>query len=755
MAGDDGSLSSFRAVLAVGDEFAMVDCPDGPPSGDLRCVKGGVEVPASAGKGELTLKAQGYRFLTVTPARDMEVKLEALPEPEVTADYRTGFGASGLEAFESLAVSAKTELGPSYSVKFFLRGLHGKPEVYFQNTKTHPLHYDFAHQILGVALSRSEFEQATYHGEERDMMAGTLVLYPSLTTAERASGAALEAPLALSFFPSDDLSPALALRAHQLLEERLGFASLSGAKHRLTYVPAGDVPQSELDASSSTFLARDAAFASLGELYGGLSLQVLNPGLAYGTLRRLSPEELAKTVVSRSDILLLTRLPNELPIVGGTLTEELQTPLAHVNLAARTRGTPNAALLKASTDPRVSPFLGKLVRYEVTSEGFTLKAASLDEAQAFWDSRKPEPFVPEQDLSLKGLPGFSELGFSDASRVGAKAANLAELRGLLGEVAADGFAVPFSACDAYLHANHVSASSCTAAATSCVNQGRAKSVCEAASALCAEGAAAVDDLHAYALRVVANPKAAADTVLREASLAGVVYLIEHGEVDPVWGAALDAKVAAVFGDAKVRLRSSTNSEDLPGFSGAGLYRSVSAWAAGDSSASSRVREVWASLWDFRATEERSYWGIEHAAVQMGVAVDLAHDDEVANGVLITQNVSDPNVYGMYVNVQLGEVEVTNPEGGAVPEVFTIVPSPSGGVQVARQRFSSLSPDVPLLKNAEVAKLYGAADKVQQHFAGLYGVDPAVLALDLEFKFLGPQRALLLKQVRPYGNSLAQ
>jgi Tol biopolymer transport system component len=105
--------------------------------------------------------------------------------------------------------------------------------------------------------------------------------------------------------------------------------------------------------------------------------------------------------------------------------------------------------------------------------------------------------------------------------------------------------------------------------------------------------------------------------------------------------------------------------------------------------------------------------------------------------------------GLYVNVQQGEVEVTNPENGAVPEIFSIVPGPDGGVQVVRQRFSSLSPEAALLTDQEVSALADVAQRVHAHFAPLYDGASGSFALDLELKFHGPDRKLLIKQARPY------
>ena len=241
-------------------------------------------------------------------------------------------------------------------MKFYLRGLDGEaPEVYLQNTTRHPIHYEFARQVLGVAESRQEYERNTYAGDPRPAMAGTIAYYPHVDASSAALTGRLVAPFAVTFFPSDDLTPAQALRAHQLLEERLLCAALDGGEGRLVYLPAGSRQEEELAAASAVFDTREALWATQAEWYGDVSLQVLNDGLAYGTLRRMSPEELGSSVVSFQDVLVLTRLPNELPVVGGTITEELQTPLAHVNVSARDRGTPNIALLEASTDARVWP----------------------------------------------------------------------------------------------------------------------------------------------------------------------------------------------------------------------------------------------------------------------------------------------------------------------------------------------------------------------------------------------------------------
>lgn len=771
---------AFVAVVSTPTQLVRQTCP-GPPQHQglaVSCLPAGVEIADPPAALRVVVKARGWRTAervvegaALEQARSdagLAIALAALPPPPPpNPDYAVVLPtALTPQAFDDLAYHASAELGEMHAVKFLVRGLDtASPEVFLQHTAKHPLHYAFAHQVLGMAGTVSEFEKNTYHGADRVQAAGTLVRYPSIQAAplvegngvegngaEGTGGTLLQAPVALTFFPSDDLTPALAARLHRLLEERLGFAQLSGGAHRLVYVPAGATQQAEAQAQAGELARADVPWLSHSALYGGLTLQVLNPGIAFGTLRLVTPEELPKTIVAYTDILLLTRLPNELPIAGGTIVEELQTPLAHVNVAAHARGLPNISLLGASSDPRVQPFLGKLVRFEAGAGSFSLREATLQEAKTWWSQEKKPPFVPQHDDAFGGLPGLETLGFGDWTRVGVKAANVAELGKLLKDQAPSGFAVPFSHYQQFVSALVVTPQRCQEAATHCKLGDRQANSCDAALSFCQLPQGATETLQAHLDRLLDNAALQADAPALEAALAGIQWLFEQAPLPPQLAASLDAEVAKRFGSAKVRLRSSTNAEDLPGFSGAGLYASMSATASGTSAASLRIRSVWASVWSWRAFQERAWWSIDQRHVRMAVLVHQSYPDEKANGVLMTQNIADPTVAGMYVNVQKGEVSVTNPEGGAVAEVFSIVPAPKG-LQVQRLRWSSLAPGQPLLTDAEVLALYMAAAQVQNHFAPLYKASPEQLTLDLEFKFHGPQRQLIIKQVRPYVGAL--
>ncbi|MBI5542318.1 MAG: hypothetical protein HY901_00390 [Deltaproteobacteria bacterium] len=751
--GPDGTAPARFEIIAdvAQSTVTSVECggAESPPLG-WSCGQGEARFAQAPEELGLTVRSPGLRTLRTrvrptypsTGHGEAELALAALPAAVANADYRTGFPLDSTVAdLQALAWSTSDELGPVHVVKFYLEKLDAEPEVYFQNTAKHPIHYDFVRRVLGRSINSADFVRATYQGADRKAMAGSILFRPDAKTRGVAG------PLTVEFFPSDDLNPAQAATAVTLLAERMPFAPWHGVAHVAFYLPAGTTHETQAEGSARELEAAGVPWLKRLDLYQGLTQQILNPGVAFGTLRVVTPEQLATEAVSFRDVLVLTRLPNELPIVGGSITEELQTPLAHVNVAARARGTPNMSLLGASQDSRVAPLVGKLVRFEVRPGQFSLAEASLADAEAFWQERANRPeLVPEADLTTAGLPDFSSLGFADSKSVGAKAANLAELSKLLPGIAPNGFALPFAHYDQFLQTAVPAAAAFDAARADCVSEKRAAALCDQAVALLRPPAAA-ETLAQLIARLLATPTFQTDSNLRFATLDALRLLFCAVPVDAALAADLDAKVASL-GGVPVRLRSSTNAEDLPNFSGAGLYTSVSAEAAGTKIASRRLCKVWGSVWNWTAFEERAFWNINHQAVRMAVAVHPSYPNEAANGVLITQNIAEPTVAGMYVNVQKGEVSVTNPTDGAIPEVFSILPAPAG-LQVARQRFSSLSPTAPLLSDTEISALYAAANKAQRHFAPLYQKSPEELALDIEFKFDGPERRLVLKQARPY------
>ena len=123
--------------------------------------------------------------------------------------------------------------------------------------------------------------------------------------------------------------------------------------------------------------------------FQGVSFQALTEGIGFGVLTFVAASELGAAPLARDVIVVTDDVPNDIPLVGGLITEALQTPLAHVNILSKNRGTPNMALRDARHDAMLEPLLNELVRLEVSASGFSVRRATAEEADEFFAERAP------------------------------------------------------------------------------------------------------------------------------------------------------------------------------------------------------------------------------------------------------------------------------------------------------------------------------------------------------------------------------
>jgi hypothetical protein len=449
----------------------------------------------------------------------------------------------------------------------------------------------------------------------------------------------------------------------------------------------------------------------------GVTFQALTPGVAFGTLRFVPSKDIDRTPLGPRDIVVTDEVPNDIPLIGGLVTEAFQTPLAHVNILSRGRNTPNMALAGARHDPRLAPYFDRLVKLEVVGADFRVEDADDAEALAFWESRLPdELLVPRLDTSVRGVQPLDTKGLADIPSVGGKAAQLAELG-----------RVPL----------------CTGA-VSTPRSPFAIPVVHSLEHYERSGASA------YLERLRADPAFLAEPLARAAGLARVRELVTRYPMDRALLAEVQAAIDERFPGQPVRFRSSSNTEDLPGFSGAGLYTSEGVDAEDvPAGVENAIRTVWASLYERRGYEEREFQGVDQSVVAMAVLVHPAYHSERVNGVAISRDILQPTRGDRYtINTQLGEALVTNPAPGIESELitFSLFNAPT-----EYHSHSTFSPHQPIASYAELANLRCNLQAIHQHFRPL--LDPNQenpwFAMDIEWKLMGPERALVIKQARAY------
>ncbi|MEC7725389.1 MAG: PEP/pyruvate-binding domain-containing protein, partial [Planctomycetota bacterium] len=227
--------------------------------------------------------------------------------------------------------------------------------------------------------------------------------------------------------------------------------------------------------------------------------------------------------------------------------------------------------------------------------------------------------------------------------------------------------------------------------------------------------------------------------------------VKKGEM-PSWMHDALTEVQGRFPEGQsIRCRSSTNNEDLPGFSGAGLYDSFT-HKPDEGHLSVSVRQVFASLWNFRAYEEREFHRIDHLMAAMGVVLHPNQKREQVNGVAVTKDVlykaQHPSTRLYFVNVQVGEDLVTNPEAASVPEELLLSPRNPRRDRVL-QRSNRGSDGASLLSSKHRQELRRCMRTLHDRFARLYGRgDDDAFAIEIEFK-VTEAGDLLIKQARPW------
>lgn len=210
----------------------------------------------------------------------------------------------------------------------------------------------------------------------------------------------------------------------------------------------------------------------------------------------------------------------------------------------------------------------------------------------------------------------------------------------------------------------------------------------------------------------------------------------------------------------MRFRSSTNAEDILGFSGAGLYDSKTG-IIGDSikTIEKAIKKVWGSLWLERAFLEREYFNIDQNSVAMGILVHRSFPNEKANGVAITKNLYRKKYFGTIINVQLEEVPVVNPDESITCDQIICYAGANSKLYdkdiIEVISYSSINNNKLVLSEPEIIKLTKQLEIIKKHyyFNKLYKSKKTYLnyALDIEFKIDGASRDLYIKQARYFND----
>jgi len=490
--------------------------------------------------------------------------------------------------FDSLAVTYDPETPYALPHLLFVIDRKDQNKIYYVNTRRYAFHKDFVNGTY-LSLERGrEFFENNYLKANRRFILGTI---------------AYQTPLKRWTFEfwEGDLIPADQVK----LTADLIKASF--------FVPVAYKPNSiRQDEESRNIAGLERVLQS--DIAREQEYQALNVAKGLGRIHVI-PKLDEHVEIGFNEILVLDEVPVQLPPVAGVITSHPSTPLSHINLLAKGWGIPNAYIKNAQT--LLKQYDGWWVAFETKRDGYTIKRADLDQLREYQRrlAQRLDVMKPRFNLSETRLLGLGQQRSQLATAYGGKSANLGEVMHarLPGIMVPNGFTIPFYYYDQFLQANKL------------------------------------DDA-IFAL--LNDKKFVHDPAYRREQLVNLRERIKQATFDDSLRAQILRRVHREFPGKGLFVRSSSNSEDLPNFSGAGLYTTVPN-VRDDQQLIDAIKTVWSSLWNSEAYEARERAVIDHSKIFMAVLIQEGINSE-SSGVMITTDPFDKDNKGaIYISAKRG------------------------------------------------------------------------------------------------------
>ncbi|WP_409234540.1 PEP/pyruvate-binding domain-containing protein [Streptomyces sp. PA5.6] len=615
------------------------------------------------------------------------------------------------------------------------------------DTAAHPFHVDYiATRILGMDLTALDadldaFNASVYMDPDRRFLLGVLSLHTDEDTEGRE-----RTFLVLETTEADTMHGELLAFFYEFVRTRVD------GRLPLLLKPANHGQEEALAAISEQSVPRILSH----ELFGTRVRTPLNPGEATGRLRFFRTHDAYTAAAGElgwADIVAMPCLPDDVPRVAGFLNTAPITPLSHTNVLASGWGIPNAIVRDLEQLVEKDGLDGAWVRYRVREDEISLER--LDRAPDLQAPAWHQQRIRLEPPLLEDAPvlALHRLRSTDRDRYGTKAANLGELHHVLDSRTADLTAFygrprpPRENLYGHLAARLGLSAFHTGAPTD--GELRAAAAEFVASSVSAPNGVALP----FALQ---QHFLASSTVLQQ-GIGKLKMALELDATDVLDSLCLQLQhlirqtpvpesvtrqISQAFpADSGGRLvvRSSSNAEDLPGFSAAGVYDSVTT-VHGTGELLDAVRQVWASLLSPRSVRLRHDVGISLDDTYMGVIIQ-EYVPASLGGVLVTCNPTRREDFrNVYLNCSPGSPEQVV-EGSVLPQQYLYNTVEGGGRTVA---LGSWGDGLSAATRARLADLSLTGRLLQSHFSA----DDVDRPLDIEW-LMTDRGDFRLVQIRPY------
>jgi len=490
--------------------------------------------------------------------------------------------------FDSLAVVYDQNTPYALPHVLFVIDRKDGNKIYYVNTKRYAFHKDFVNGTY-LSLERGrEFFENNYLKPNRRFILGTV---------------AYQTPVRVWTFEfwEGDLIPADEIKLTSDLINRTFFTPVRYKPNSLRQDEAS-ARIAGLQRVSQSEIAKEQAY------------QALNIARGLGRIHVI-PKLDEHVEIGFNEIVVLNEVPIQLPPVAGVITSQPSTPLSHINLLAKGWGVPNAYIKNAFE--LLKQYDGWWVSFETKRDSYSIKRADLDELKIYQQrlATRLNVMKPRSDLSEQRIAGLRQQRKRASIAYGGKSANLGEVMNsrLPGIVVPDGFSLPFFYYDQFIKENN---------------------------------------LESALYEMMGEKRFVHDPAYRRERLTAMRERIQRGRLNEKLRTEVTRRAAQQFPAKGLFVRSSSNVEDLPNFSGAGLYSTVPN-ARGAEQLTEAIKTVWASLWNFEAYEARERAGVDHSLSYMAVLIQEGINSE-SSGVMITADPFDRDNKGaIYISAKRG------------------------------------------------------------------------------------------------------
>lgn len=634
------------------------------------------------------------------------------------------------EAFSSLC----GKLAGVPFVKVVVERAEGR--VHFLNHQNYKFHSDYiAEQILEEATQSLDqrldaFNEEVYHSPERRFLLGTLGRHESKKGRRF---------LTLETVEVDSMGPPLIQEMYTAVQ------ALLEPRMRLFFKPNNH--QQELDAESVPTITASALFEEADYL-------PLNSGDAEGRLRIFQDEKAFRSQrdsLQWYDIILMERVPDDIPRLSGIINAGHTTPLSHTNVLASGWQIPNAVQIGILSLAREKGLDEKWVRYQVDPAADGIQLEECDQPEKI--AKKPAWAVhrvrlEEPDVETAAIVELSQLRLTDRFRYGTKAANIGELIHLLDHGSArllGYYQLPrpprpnlLSHLAEFLKVDNEPKTLLEAAREflrKLVKVPRGLAIPFSFQQEFLESSPVIQ-------QAVGKLKMALQLEAREVDslCVSLQNMIRKTRMSDAMRERIDEQITThLLGVSSFVIRSSSNAEDLEDFSAAGVYESINHVTTAENLFNS-IKEVWASLLSPRSTRLRQEVGISLDDSYMGVIIQEEVGMDVG-GVMVTTNpINREDFRNVYLNASSRSVE-NIVDGTELPLQYLFNTVEGGG------RTLSLG-DAPSDLGPETLELLGqmafAGRLLQSHFSPDYTFSSPV-----DVEWAASPSGLHLLQLRPY------